>query len=192
MCDVFLSPLYLRPLSPSYIYRYNGVWTIDHDDGSQYWNDTRNVMLWGGCKNYLGNHKSCDHNVIIHPGIEARSAGGRKCQTDDNNVWQEQYHHDNHCYVVDGAFYTMRGGAKHCSEGDLDPHVYTTFGNTLYSTNASFHQGPCGSFAAWQGAGQDVRSTVKEMPPANEIVARAKALLPPPTPSTATASPFER
>jgi hypothetical protein len=41
---------------------YNGVWAIDHDDGSQFYNDTSNVMVWGGCKNYLGNSKSCDHN----------------------------------------------------------------------------------------------------------------------------------
>ena len=33
------------------------MWTIDHDDGSQYFNDTGNFMVWGGCKNYLGNHK---------------------------------------------------------------------------------------------------------------------------------------
>lgn len=32
---------------------YNGVWTFDHDDGSQFMNDTANVMLFGGCKNYL-------------------------------------------------------------------------------------------------------------------------------------------
>jgi hypothetical protein len=24
---------------------YNGVWAIDHDDGSQFWNDTGNVMV---------------------------------------------------------------------------------------------------------------------------------------------------
>ena len=35
---------------------YNGVWTIDHDDGSQYMNDTGNVMVWGGCKNFLVRH----------------------------------------------------------------------------------------------------------------------------------------
>eukprot|EP01046_Picozoa_sp_COSAG06_P075952 COSAG06_NODE_23994_length_675_cov_2.145833_2_plen_93_part_00 len=29
---------------------YNGVWTIDHDDGSQFMNDTHNFMVWGGCK----------------------------------------------------------------------------------------------------------------------------------------------
>jgi hypothetical protein len=45
---------------------YNGVWTIDHDDGSQYWNDTRNLMIFGGCKNYMGHSKSCDHNIIVN------------------------------------------------------------------------------------------------------------------------------
>ena len=27
---------------------YNGVWSIDHDDGSQFYNDTSNVMVFGG------------------------------------------------------------------------------------------------------------------------------------------------
>ena len=94
-----------------FINGYNGVWTIDHDDGSQYFNDTQNFMVFGedsnglpprcrltqtvaaktgGCKNFLGNHKSCDHNVIVHPGIPSRSAGGRRCQTDDNKIFADQ------------------------------------------------------------------------------------------------------
>ena len=56
-----------------FINGYNGVWTIDHDDGSQFYNDSSNVMAWGGCKNFLGNSKSCDHNLIIYPGIPNRS-----------------------------------------------------------------------------------------------------------------------
>ena len=31
---------------------YNGVWALDHDDGSSYYNDTSNVLVYGGCKNY--------------------------------------------------------------------------------------------------------------------------------------------
>jgi hypothetical protein len=27
---------------------YKGTWTIDHDDGSQFMNDTENFMVWGG------------------------------------------------------------------------------------------------------------------------------------------------
>lgn len=34
---------------------YNGVWTYDHDDGSQFVSDQYSFMIWGGCKNYLGN-----------------------------------------------------------------------------------------------------------------------------------------
>ena len=30
-----------------FINGYNGVWTIDHDDGSQYFNDTGNFMVFG-------------------------------------------------------------------------------------------------------------------------------------------------
>ena len=29
----------------------------DHDDGSCYYNDTYNVMIYGGYKNYLGHSK---------------------------------------------------------------------------------------------------------------------------------------
>ena len=52
---------------------YSGVWAIDHDDGSQRYNDTANLMVWGGCKNFLGNSKSCDHNTMVYPGRDDRS-----------------------------------------------------------------------------------------------------------------------
>lgn len=113
---VLSSPFHIVfPLSPS-------PKTIDHDDGSQYYNDTGNLMVFGGCKNYMGHSKSCDHNVIVHPGISERSAGGRRCQTDDNKVFANQYHHDNHCFVQDGGFYSM--GIGSCNATSIDPHVY--------------------------------------------------------------------
>ena len=89
---------------------YNGVWTVDHDDGSQFMNDTQNFMVCktpryrchlgcqmvqsskmtaislrtgGGCKNFLGNSKHCERNVIVHPGA-GMSKSGAPCQTDDN------------------------------------------------------------------------------------------------------------
>ena len=67
-------------------------------------------MVWGGCKNFLGCHKSCDHNVIVHPGIAARASGSRRCQTDDNKVFANQYHDNNHCVTQDGVFtrWTLR------------------------------------------------------------------------------------
>ena len=132
-------------------------------------------MVFGGCKNFLGNHKSCDHNVIAHPGIPSRATRGRRCQTDDNKVFQNQYHDNNHCFTQDGAFYTMP--VTKCDAADIDPHVFLTWNNTLYSPGSVFSNGPCSSLKAWQGAGQGAGSTVQEMLPVQEIVAMGKALL---------------
>eukprot|EP00658_Telonema_sp_P-2_P062380 TRINITY_DN51040_c0_g1_i2.p1 TRINITY_DN51040_c0_g1~~TRINITY_DN51040_c0_g1_i2.p1 ORF type:complete len:398 (-),score=92.79 TRINITY_DN51040_c0_g1_i2:286-1479(-) len=154
---------------------YNGVWAIDHDDGSQRFNDTANLMVWGGCKNFLGNHKSCDHNVILHPGIANRSAGGRRCQTDDNKVFQSQYHDNNHCVTADGVFYSMNIDA--CNASAIDPHVYQTFNNTLYAPNGMFTNGPCQSFHDWQAAGQDRMSTLQPYPPVDQMIQMAKNVL---------------
>ena len=38
-------------------------------------NDTHNFMVWGGCKNFLGNSKHCAHNVIVHPGAGMSKTG---------------------------------------------------------------------------------------------------------------------
>ena len=108
-----------------------GVWTIDHDDGSQFFNDTGNVMAWGGCKNYLGHSKSCDHNVIIHPGVDQRAAGSMPCQV-ASGVFENQYHDNNHCFTADGIFYAD-GSMRGCTSGDISSHVYQTFNNKLYS-----------------------------------------------------------
>jgi hypothetical protein len=36
--------------------------------------------MFGGCKNYLGNSKYCQDNLILYPGIDSRATGDRKCQ----------------------------------------------------------------------------------------------------------------
>ena len=38
---------------------YNGVWSLDHDDGSSYYNDSANLLVYGGCKNFRGNPPMC-------------------------------------------------------------------------------------------------------------------------------------
>merc|ERR1712151_1412381 len=44
-----------------------GVWNLDHDDGSAYYQDYHNFLVFAGTKNYLGDHKHFMGNVIIHP-----------------------------------------------------------------------------------------------------------------------------
>eukprot|EP01043_Picozoa_sp_COSAG02_P028536 COSAG02_NODE_1733_length_11168_cov_29.568705_7_plen_192_part_00 len=161
---------------------YSSVWTIDHDDGSQFFNDTGNLMAWGGCKNYLGHSKSCDHNVIIHPGIDQRAAGTMPCQV-ASGVFANQYHDNNHCFTSDGIFYSD-GNMRKCDYGDISGKVYQTFGNKLYSGGnvppgnfSTFNAPPCSDFSEWQAAGQDTGSQILPLPSAEEIVAIGKQVL---------------
>ena len=79
------------------------------------------MMLWGGCKNYLGHSKSCDHNVMIYPGF-GRSSSTKPCQTDDNSVFANQCEppspHLAPCLcrrLVDGWFGLTYGAVKQVS-----------------------------------------------------------------------------
>ena len=147
---------------------YNGVWAIDHDDGSQFFNDSSNVLVWGGCKNYRGNSKSCDGNVILYPGFSGRAAGGRRCQTDDNGIFANQYYHNNTCFNADGAAYSW----GKCDASAVETETYHTESNTFYSADGSFSS-KCGAtldLAAWQKLGQDHGSVTGKTPAIPEIL----------------------
>ena len=77
--------------------------------------------------------------------------------------------------MKDGEFYTM--SIDKCDERSIDPHVYHTFNNSLYSPNSTFSNGPCTSFESWQAAGQDSGSHVLELPSQDDIVQAGRTLL---------------
>ncbi len=132
------------------------------------------MLVFAGCKNFLGHHKRCSSNVILYPGISGRSAGSRKCQTDDNGQFAEQFHENNVCATPEGAYYSF----SHCNTSDLATTVYITRNNTLFSdTGAGAWGGSCGSstFAAWQALGQDAQSHTAATPPVAQLIALGAA-----------------
>ena len=138
------------------------------DDGSQFYNDTSNLMVWGVCKNYRGHSKSCDHNCILYPGLSSHSSGGRRCQTDDNGIFANQFFHNNTCLTQDGDFYSF----GHCSDKSVDSEAYHTEFNTFLAPGALFASG-CGStkdLKDWQKLGQDHGSTAADAPSVDAIV----------------------
>ena len=155
---------------------YNGVWSLDHDDGSAHYNDSNNFLVYGGCKNYLGHDKACGPgNVILFPGINSRSSGGRRCQTDDNGQFANQYYFGNTCFEPDGNFYSFHS----CDYEHLSDTVYQTWNNTFYSPNATFMIS-CGKdldFDSWQKLGQDQGSSVHDLPSPADIVAMGRKVL---------------
>ena len=50
-----------------FINNYHSTFPIDHDDGSCYYYDSFNVLVYGGYKNYLGHTKTVKNNVYIYP-----------------------------------------------------------------------------------------------------------------------------
>ena len=147
---------------------------LSHDDCSQFVNDEDNFMVFGGCKNFLGHHKSCSNNVIAYPGLRGRSAGGRKCQTDDNGEFAEQYHEGNVCATPEGDYYSFSG----CNASNLATTVFVTRNNTLLSdTGAAAWGGTCGvsAFSAWQALGQDAGSSTGTTPSIAELISKGAA-----------------
>jgi hypothetical protein len=66
-----------------------------------------------------------------------------------------------------------------CNASAINPSVFETWNNTLYSPSTTFSNGPCDTFAKWQGQGQDKGSTVIPMLSVPEIVALGKTELSP-------------
>jgi hypothetical protein len=51
------------------INNYHSVWPIDHDDGSQLFTDTKNYLVYGGYKSFLGNSLTVLDNWYILPDV---------------------------------------------------------------------------------------------------------------------------
>lgn len=47
------------------IANYHAVWPLDHDDGSCYYYDYDNVLVYGGFKTYLGHSKICRCDIHL-------------------------------------------------------------------------------------------------------------------------------
>ena len=119
------------------------------------------------------NHKQCDSNFILYPGTSGRSAGGHRCQTDDNGVFAEQFHLGNVCATEDGRVLDFAG----CNAGNVNSTAYATAYNTYLVDAGSALQGPCGTgtFEHWQSLGQDVGSAVASTPSVEALISLGAA-----------------
>jgi hypothetical protein len=126
---------------------------------------------------FSGHHKNCSNNVILYPGIDGRSAGNRRCQTDDNGQFAVQFHENNICTITDGAFYSFSGCENN---GSINQTVYHTRNNTLLSDPGSSFAQPCSApqtFSGWQALGQDEQSIAAVTPSVPELIALGSALV---------------
>ena len=145
------------------------------DDGSQFYNDTNNVMLWGGCKSYKGHSKLCSSNFILYPGNELRSAPGAPlCQTCDSGYFANSQFDGNDCITNGGVPYTTR----FCTQ-PYNHSFYFTADNRFYSTSGNWSFPSCNqsSLQEWQSYGKDLGSSVSTVPDISDLIAMAEQVL---------------
>ena len=163
-------------ITNSFIFNnYHSEWPLDHDDGSAYFEDSDNVIIWGGVKNYKGFHKVSKDSLYVN--VDLGKQGDRGCAMDDSDGAYDKYK---------GNTCIMKLGNKLVSSKVCDPkHLNDTM--PLSSNNFYFFPDanpviPCGDDVQWslddyQAIGMDSGSTVADLPSSETILAWVRTKL---------------
>ena len=162
------------------ITNYHSIYPLDHDDGSCYWVDTNNFLVYGGYKNHIGHSKVTKNNTYVRP--DAIHYHNRElffgtwpyCAIDldsvvDNSGWGEIWA-DNKCVIGHPNVYNFTT----CNpEIDDDGLVPTTMNNHFYVPNKDLVI-KCGGWNLtlddYQRMGKEIGSEVHEYADASTII----------------------
>ena len=170
------------------INNYHSTWPIDHDDGSCYYEDTYNYLVYGGYKNFLGHSKTVMYNAYIYPdGIHTEKQTYRRypyCANHDGATvtvlpsgWGEVWA-NNRCIIGNPDIYSFDA----CDvNGDLKKGLVPfTYNNTFYAPNRDVYIG-CGNvnltLAEYQAMGFDIGSVVNDVVDIGTVVDWGRQLL---------------
>ena len=167
---------------------------IDHDDGSAFWRDEHNVLVYGGAKNFLGHDKTASKNLYIFPDVKPSA---NTCVGDYGAQWPNAGYNESYCNNT-CLIYNASGGSSRlwagvgalnafagCSSSSLSRTVMHTANNTYYvhSPVGGAPSIDCDSqlvnFTEWQQAlGQERGSVVRDhLPSPSQVVAMARDVL---------------
>lgn len=174
-----------------------GSIALDHDDESSQYNDTENVLVFGGIKFFDGINRHASKNLIVYP-YAAKSAGAPcfhalNAQRNLSSHFSHFFENDCVMRATDFPYNCGAGPAPFYNKTDrVDVHS-----NTFYRLNPTAGQdvtdwsqacgcwpnpklaGPCPikNFSDWQARGLDIGSTIKTELPDAALLAMAKAKL---------------
>lgn len=80
-----------------FINNYNAILSIDHDDGSNHYLDTLNVLMYSGQKNYIGWEKHAVQNLYIRPDLADSREEASSTEACEANSWEFACKKWNHC-----------------------------------------------------------------------------------------------
>jgi len=182
-----MNKIYLNLLFNS----YSSIWPLDHDDGSCYYEDSFNVLIYGGYKTYLGHSKIVHDNLYIHPDSPRFDIGptgtkwGTFCVEDSGpnrgqSGWNETWF-NNECHMAKtGIIYELDG----CNTTSL--YVVNTKNNTFFIPTNTTIDIPCGlpngntthfSLEQWKIYGEDAGSSWSHEEPFINVINKARNML---------------
>lgn len=163
------------------ISNFHSWWPIDHDDGTGYFTDQYNYLVYGGFKNYLGHSKISQYNVYVYPdGNEPYSkpfcAYSSGTQTGPlASGWGDRYT-DNKCIVHSTQVYQFLS----CKIQNMNQLIPFTARNKFYTPDAQIVF-KCNNYTwtlkEYQERGFDVGTTVSDLVDSDEIIQWGKNLL---------------
>ena len=163
---------------------YRSVWPIDHDDGSCFYEDSYNFLVYGGKKNYLGHSKTDHHELYVYSDSNSGAFGSNACIDDTaptrgSSGWGEVWI-DNICilYNSNEPYHIDR-----CDTSDLFVPYLTN--NTIYIPAGQQIEFNCKvngtstrlNLQQWQSYGLDIGTTVGITPDVRTIIEWGRKML---------------
>jgi hypothetical protein len=166
------------------ISNYRSVWPIDHDDGSSYYYSSKNALIYGGSKNYLGYNKHMSNNFYLYP--DTNAAINAEFGLNYSSSMPECYFStgsapfpanlidsftNNTCIVQTGGGIYRNDGCN--VNNPLDGNVPVLMNNTLYIDNGKYVftcQSDNWNLTEAQSHGIDVGSNVYTSPDSTTLL----------------------
>ncbi|CAF4968551.1 unnamed protein product [Rotaria sp. Silwood1] len=163
---------------------YRSVWPIDHDDGSCYYEDSYNFLVYGGKKNYLGHSKLDHHEIYVYSDLSAGGFGSGNCLNDYAPVrgtsgWNETWI-DNICILFNSS---VPYRIDNCDTSSLyvpylaNNTIYVPAGNEIAFVCNVNGTGTRLNLQQWQSYGLDLGTVVETTPDVQTIIAWGRKML---------------
>jgi hypothetical protein len=163
---------------------YRSVWPIDHDDGSCFYEDSYNFLVYGGKKNFLGHSKTDHHQIYVYSDSNPGDFGSNVCLGDyfpqrGVSGWNETWV-QNICTLYSNPVPYNIG---YCDLSNL--FVPYLANNTIYvpaGTEVAFictvqGTGVRLNLTQWQAFGLDIGTTVETTPDVQTIIEWGRKML---------------
>ncbi|KAJ8601157.1 hypothetical protein CTAYLR_008495 [Chrysophaeum taylorii] len=160
---------------------YASEWPIDHDDGSAYYVDTDNTIIWGGAKNYEGYHKQTSGTLFVD--VDLGAQGDRGCAMDDAYGAYDLFRNNTCVLKLESA---KLYSSKVCDPDDLLDTMPTSANNSFFTLDNRTaipcdagvlpKKNPVAAAADWtlaeyQDHGMDLGSTAAPLPATEVLLA---------------------